>query len=505
MRFLLSSRGLSLADVARQSDVRFRRNPLFRIPSNFYDALRRASFSPSFHQLYALSALTGYRLVDWAALFGLSFDDAARFQASQPRYCTAGLDTHLYDPSIEVAWFDEAETQTLGLELTPLSRWLIGKTIRPLNSLSDKIEASFRYLKIGSRDVYPFWDLLPGSIARIATDIPSNQLVSADNANRILAIQHRRGIFCSRVRQVRRGRIVLCSGHLPYAPLELTLGTEAEILGHIDLEIRRVDSHEMPEVRTSWRHFESPRAESQPTKPRIGEFLREARIRSGFSLREASERTAEVAHVLRGPSYFCAPGTLSDLEARDQLPRHIHKWISLSGVYCVPVAELAARAGLPLGQTGKDRMPEERTHPGETSPAGPSSFLSILRQHVGEIPFFLYRALSEFTGLPNPSVRDLFWTGATSKLVHPYLRHSLMLAINRKSKSPAPSLSSPIWAQPLYVLELRSGKRLCAACSLERETLTIRPCSTVSGEILRLRHRTDVEVLGKVVAIVRRL
>src|SRR5438270_7005097 len=42
---ILASRGLSLAEIARQSRARFSRNPLFRIQPNFYDSLRRPSFS----------------------------------------------------------------------------------------------------------------------------------------------------------------------------------------------------------------------------------------------------------------------------------------------------------------------------------------------------------------------------------------------------------------------------------------------------------------------------
>jgi hypothetical protein len=103
------------------------------------------------------------------------------------------------------------------------------------------------------------------------------------------------------------------------------------------------------------------------------------------------------------------------------------------------------------------------------------------------------------------SVRDLFWAGATAELLHPYLKGAAFLAVNRKSKTPTPSLASPVWAQPLYVLELRGGKRLCAACSLQEGTLLVRPCATAAGDLLRLRHRAEAEVLGKVVAIVRRL
>jgi hypothetical protein len=505
MHFVLSSRGLSLADVARQSQARFAANPLFRIPPNFYDALRRPSFSPSIHQLYALSLLTSYRLSDWASLFGLSFDDAARFQASRPRHYTAELDTRVYDPTAEVPWFDQDQPPTLGAELMPLSRWLTGKAVRPLNSLSDVLTASLRYLKIGSRDVYAFPDLLPGSIVRIRTDIPPSRLLTPDAPSGILAIQSRRGIFCSRVRSLPPSRIVLCSRHLPYPPIELELGVEARILGYIDLELRRLRSPEMPDVPSSWRSLASSRTVSARSKNRvIGEFLRGARLRSGLSLREASQRTAEIARSLGDTSYFCAPGTLSDLEVRDRLPRHVQKWISLSAAYCVPLAELAGRAGLPLEENGRDPMPRPGS-PSTPAPHQPSPFLEAARQVCGELPFYLYKALSDLIGLHHLSVRDLFWAGATADLVHPYLRQSFFLAIDRKRKSPSPSFSSPVWAQPLYVLELRDGRRMSAACGLEGDTLVVRPCTTASGGVLRLRHLIDVEVLGTIVGVVRRL
>ena len=106
-----------------------------------------------------------------------------------------------------------------------------------------------------------------------------------------------------------------------------------------------------------------------------------------------------------------------------------------------------------------------------------------------------------FSGL----LTDLYADRGGGLLTHPYLKHSLFLAVNRKSKNPAPSLSLPVWAQPLYVLERRNGDLFCAACTLQNGTLLIRPCTATSGNVLRLRNRIDAEFLGKVVAVVRRV
>jgi len=171
---ILASRGSSLAEIARQSRVRFSRSPLFHIPPNFYDALRRPSFSPSLHQVYALSVLTGYRIADWLSLFGISFDDVARFQAAWSQRRTAELDAHIYDRKANVSWFEETQPISLGSELTSLGNWLSGMAIRPLDSLSSRLSPSFRYLKIGSTDAYSFPDLLPGSIVRVDGRLPSD-------------------------------------------------------------------------------------------------------------------------------------------------------------------------------------------------------------------------------------------------------------------------------------------------------------------------------------------
>ena len=510
VRSILSSCGLTLAEISRQSRARFSRNRLFYVPPNFYAALRHASFSPSAQQLYALSVLTGYRLADWMSIFGFSFDDAAAFQAAWPRNYTTELDSRVYDRTAEVGWFREPGLVTLGTALTPLSRWLAGKTIRPLDSLAAKTDAAFRYLKIGARDAYAYPDLLPGSVVRVCDRSLTDRALPPDKANCIWAVQCYGRILCARVRPLRHGRIVLCSRQLAYAPLELELGTEAKILGYVDLEIRNVESRELPEVLPRRNALEMhPCSKPGMSSNRIGEFVRWARLCSGLSFRDTSRRTAEIARLLKNPAYFCAAGTLSDLETRDRLPRHIHKLISLSAVYCLSIAKLAELAGFPLDKAGQSAVPAHPIHATRqesTEAAFPHSpFLTAVEKELEEIPFFLRKALPSMVGLPDLSVRDLFWASTTEELVHPYLQGAVFLAVNRKNKSPVGSPASPVWAQPLYLLERRDGRRLCAACSVENGMLVVRPSTKTSGGLLRLRRHIDVEVLGKVVAIARRL
>lgn len=504
VRRILAERGLSMAEVSRQSRTRFGGSRLFRIPPNFYEALGRASFSPSLHQLFVLSVLSGYRLADWLRVFDLSFEEIGRVQAIRPRYQTAELDAQVYARSVMVPWFEETGTILLGTEVTALSRWLTGSVLRPLDSLSPKIEAAFRYLKVGSRDAYAFPDLLPGSVVRVDSRVSYPQ--PFDEPNRIMAIEHSRGIVCSRLHIVSPRRIMLSSGQLPYAPIELELGSEARVLGVVDLEIRRLEPLEAPEISSVGGRPWKPEA-LKPISVRVGETLRRARLRSGLSLREASRHTADIARIFRNPNYFCAASALSDLEARDLFPRHIHKLISLCAVYCVSITELANLVGIRWENSGQEKMPErgERISRVRETDWRHSGFLTAVEGQFEEIPFFLRRAMPNLLGLPNLSIRDIFWAGTTNDLSHPYLRGSAFLAVNRQSKTPAPYLSSPVWGQPLYLLELRDGRHMCAPCILQNGLLVIRPCPTDTGKLLQLRNRVDAEVLGKIVAIARRL
>src|SRR5215471_6033656 len=102
-----------------------------------------------------------------------------------------------------------------------------------------------------------------------------------------------------------------------------------------------------------------------------------------------------------------------------------------------------------------------RNDPDREPPAGndhPSSFLNAVEAELEEVPFFLRNALPLLLGTSTVSVRDLFWAGLTSDLLHPYLKGAVFLAVDGRRTIPVSSLSAPAWAQPLYVLEFREAR-----------------------------------------------
>jgi hypothetical protein len=239
----------------------------------------------------------------------------------------------------------------------------------------------------------------------------------------------------------------------------------------------------------------------------VGEFMRRARARSGLSFREASQRTRLIARTLGDARYYCAPGSLSDLETRKHLPRHIHKIISICAVYFASPAEMMEAAGVPLEKTGSLQMPGEflPTPSKDIRTLKRSPFFKAIESRFGRIPYFLSGSLAALFGLPGISVRDVFWAGGLRGAKHSNLAGALFLAVDRKQKVPRASLSSPAWQQPLYVLLQRDGTYLCGFCSLQNGLLIFRPCGTGLPKLLRFRNRAEAEVVGRVVGIVRKL
>jgi transcriptional regulator with XRE-family HTH domain len=511
IRSILASRGLSLAEVSRSSWSLASSNRLLHIPHNFYSAFHNRLFTPSIYQVLALSILSGYRLVDWLALFGFSLDDVPFFQASLPALRTVELDSTVYQTGSSIRWFDDLKEPDLSAPLVPLSRWLASASPRRFDSLSHVTSPAYRYLKIGSRDTLAFPELLPGSIVRVKPLPNTFKRIPVGNVptESLFLVEHSGGMTCSRLCRPEPQKVVLCSRHLPYAQVEFEHGTEAVVSGVADLEIRSLGHLEKPVVPTELGRFWIPAPLTRPSQVRIvGEFIGRARKLSGLSFREASARTKLIARKLGDSRYYCAAGSLSDYETRELPPRHIHKLISICAVYFASPGSFLEASGAGLDKGGKLPMPAEfLSLPVKEvrSASQPSHFLGEMERRFGQLPYFLRDSVSSLFGLPEISVRDVFWVGGTREFVHPYLRGATFLVVDRKQKNPRPSLSFPKWAQPVFVLQQRDGSHLCGFCSLQNGSLILRSCLAGMPKLLRLRNQVEAEVVGKVVGIVRQL
>ena len=127
-------------------------------------------------------------------------------------------------------------------------------------------------------------------------------------------------------------------------------------------------------------------------------------------------------------------------------------------------------------------------------------------QSLNNAERFRVDALAGFSifGLQNISLRDVFWVGASYEAKYSCLSGIQFLIVDRRQKRPRASLSSPIWAQPVYVLQRRGGGYLWGFCRLENSVLSL--CSVAQrAKLLRLRNGVDAEVVGRVVGVIRKL
>jgi transcriptional regulator with XRE-family HTH domain len=454
--------------------------------------------------------LSGYRMVDWLALFGISLDDVSRFQVFFPSSRTVELDTRIYRADAPLPWLYDLKEADLLTPLAPLSQWVALGSRRRLDSIAPRAKKTFRYLKIGSHDALAFPDLLPGSIVRVRDDFSAlrHAPFGKTPGRTMFLVQHGKGITCSRLYRSEPDKIVLCSRQLPYAPLDLAVGAEGVVLGTADLEIRSVATIQKPVVSAALERYRTPRPLS-PASPTLtaGEFIQRARKSCGISFREASERSRVIARELGDRRYYCSPSALSDYETRKFAPRHVHKLISICAIYFSGASELLEACGAALDGAGAHAMPREflKLSPeARTSAREPARFLREMERRFGRYPYFLRTAGSSIFGLQALSLRDVFWVGDSQESKYSCLAGIRFLIVDRRQKRPRASLSCPIWAQPMCVLQKRGGGYLWGFCRLENGLLSL--CSLAQrAKSVRLRNGVDAEIVGRVVGVIRQL
>ena len=516
VKAILQGKGLTLYQCSQMTRSLYGRSSPYFVPHNLYYDLGMGSFSPSLYQFFALSKVSGYNFNDWLRVFGFYPEDIARLQVLLPSKRTLLLDSSLDDPDSWIPWLRNKPGNVRGSGVAPLGRLLELAPSRRLRSVARIFKSNFVYVRIGREDALSFPDLLPGSIVRADTRVTQEMLSSGHRTDLkpLFLIQHSNGLNCCRLQTVGKNRVTPLCGQLPYAQVELQLQEEARVLGILDFEIRPLFKPEQPDVPAElakhWRPLALKREDT-----RLSNLLRAARLRAALSFREASAMSRLAAAELGDEQYFAAPGSLSDYEALDVPPRHVHKAITLCVIYGVHFATFLKSIGLRLEDAGRDPIPDRlvprnlsaasRGIANETDDPIENAFLGHLLRQSGHVPFFMRNSLSACSGLTNLSLHDFFWVGGESNPLHPLLVNGLLVIVNRQRKKPIYSRPKPLWQQPVYVLLRRNGTYLCGCCSLEDGTLVIHPFSPNYQPQEQLRNHDDAEVVGEIVTIARTL
>lgn len=433
VKAILAHKSLSLYQVSQRTRVLYGRSSPYFIPHNLYYDLGLGTFSPSLHQLFALSQISNYRLNDWLRVFGFNPENIVRLEVLLPSSRTMLLDSSLDDPESRVLWFRNKPGNLRAPAIAPLGQLLDFAPPMRLRSVSQAKKNNCVYAKIGLADAFAFPDLLPGSIVRANIRLAKAMLTAANGKARhcLFLIEHANGLCCCRLQAVGENRVMPLSTQLPYAQVELRLQEEVRVLGVLDLEIRSLLKPEQPDVPKELANYWRPRT-LVPQHARLSHLLRRARLRLGLSFRDVSAISRHIATELGDEQYFTAPGSLSDYEALDTPPRHIHKAITLCAVYGLHFSTFLKSIGLHLDQAGKDPIPDNlvprkfatgfRRGADETNEPVGNGFLEQLMGRSEGVPFFLRESLASLSGMTTPSLRDFFWVGGERNALHPPLR-----------------------------------------------------------------------------------
>ena len=524
IRGILATRNLNIYKVSAETRTRFTQVPAYHIPGNFYFQLISAGLSPTLHQLSALSQLTRYHLADWMQVFGFPLDEIPHLQATLPRPRTALLDRRTYDTRSRIAWFHLRSHQEAFPPVAPLTQLFERSGPQRLSSLLPPNPGSYLYAKIGRLDAFAFPNLMPGSIVRanpgwLARLRPR---ASGEALKPFFLVEHSRGLSCCRLYFNARNRVTLLATKLPFANVELKLESQVRLLGILDLEFRFLNGQKavippwyLPEIATELARLWTPAAlEKGASSLRGSQFLRRARRQAGLSLRDASEMSRAVAETLRNKRYFTSAGSLSDYEATDVPPRHIHKLFTQCVVYSVRFSDLLASYGVYLEEGGMASIPDEWMDRGEqTGSEGPAveeqisgtESLASAFPLLEDVPFFLRRALDSLSGLPDLSLRDVFWVGGQENALHPSLAGAQFVVVNRREKKPRNFPRKPPWEQPRYLVRKRDGSYVMASCSLEDDTIIVHAYSEGFVRPEHFQNRVEAEVVGQIVTILRAL
>lgn len=515
VRSVLASKNLTLSRVSQASAARFGRSSPYFLPHTLYHEFRLGTFSPSLHQAFAFSKLSGYKLSDWLRVLGCDLEDIPRLQVLLPTKRTMLLDSALVDADAWIPWFRNRTSSAAAPPIAPLAQLLEVTRPRRLRFLSEIGNRGYLYAKIGRQDALAFPDLLPGSIVRVNPRFTNGCIpkTNGSTSTETFLIEHSKGLFCCRLRVVEKGIVVPIGTSLSYAQVEMKAPREARILGVVDLEIRPMLLAEQPEVPKDLAKHWRPRP--LVAEKTFGQLLRTARTKPRLSLREVAALSRRIAGLLGDERHFVSPSSLSDYEQFDAPPRHFHKAVTLCSLYGLQFDLFLKAIGIVMAEAGIEPMPdhlarralevESLENSDDNDMSRRNGFLEQTLERCQEIPFFLRRSIRTLSGLENASLDDWFWIGGEHDVLYPLLTSGLFALVNRRDRRPINFTSKPAWQQPVYVIQMRDGTYLCACCGIENGTLVIYPYSHQFRRSERLRYHHDAEVVGRIVTVARKL
>ena len=238
----------------------------------------------------------------------------------------------------------------------------------------------------------------------------------------------------------------------------------------------------------------------------IGTRLYEVRKKWGLSLREVEDRSLKLAEDWGNPSYRISASWLARVE-RGGRDLSAAKLIVLAVIFSIPAEELLAL----FPAAGENTPTYDQV-------SGPKATLLLTNGFLADqarswLPDdILSQPIPEKTTLlPREDYLPTHYRygvlGLDDNLLGPMIRAGSFLFINTQKRAIA---NRREWTnefdRPIYFLFTHSGY-ICGWCDLDKEAewLTLVPHSLSYASGMRLRYRKEVEVVGRVAAVLQRL
>lgn len=238
----------------------------------------------------------------------------------------------------------------------------------------------------------------------------------------------------------------------------------------------------------------------------IGAILLAARQKTGLSLRETEEQSLRLAHEWNRPAFRISASWLNRVE-REGRGLSVPKFLVLAVIYNLPMEQLLA---LCAREPALQETPGPATVPNATLLLTPGPLEAEARSWLPEslvldpVPEQT-TLLAPDTRLPTHYRRGVI--GNRDRTLEPMVRSGSILLINTQRRSIAHRREwTTEFDRPIYFLLSRAGYH-AGWCELDRTrewlTLVAHPLSYAAG--MRWRLRQEVEVMGRVAAVMQRL
>jgi transcriptional regulator with XRE-family HTH domain len=237
----------------------------------------------------------------------------------------------------------------------------------------------------------------------------------------------------------------------------------------------------------------------------LGARLRALRQQWRLSLREVEQRSSRIARERGDLSYKISASWLKRLES-DEHELTVHKLIALAEIYSTPTDQLLGSTDTAEAQSLSDQRPS----PNATILLTEGSRKSRAKCLLAATPF-PDQSPDQTTLLPvgNRPSRTPYIRGVIGKLdlsLDPMIPAGSIVRIDTRNREISSTKGwTHVFQRPIYFLITPEGY-VCGWCELDTnsEWLTLIPHPRSPASSRRWKYRTDVENLGRVVAVVIR-